>query len=724
MILLVILALIAYVIVAVALPLDLHVEIAVSLGLVLWSLLTMRSKSAIRITWLLAFFAYARYFVFRITHTIYYNNAGDLFAVILMLIADTSCLLMVASNIFVHWYREPDDELGFEPKEVPPLTDQPTVDVFITTVNEPIEVLRRTIYGALSIAYENKKVYVLDDGRRDQVKELAEACGVGYITRQDRANFKAGNLNNAMTHTTGEFILQLDADNLPADTILDLALPRLRADESIWCLQFAIHFFTPGLLERTIHYSGLTTEMSFFYVVFLPSLARWDTAVWNGSGAVLRRSALEKIGGVAMGTILEDHHTSVKMLAQKMRVAYIPKIQVLALSPESLRSYLNQQTRWFLGTIQVWGHQKVLSLPGLTFTQRFCSFIHYFYYWFWVARLIYLFIPVLCVVFHAFPSRMFPYEFVTFWLPIFYIVQIRMPFLMYRGRSSIIFDVYEIIKAPVFCFAAIKGLFSGFKVQFVATHEATKKTTKSDAWFALIYLALLIPLVFVGVVTSAWFVAHPDWSLFWIMYTWYNIFLLLAAICVSCDAHCPPSIYAVDSDIPVTISLGDNSIEGRLVRVSDSGGAILMKESIAASLPHDRILEFDMLGAGLSVRQKARYLAEKERDGNYIIEVATISNPDKSSVEFSNFIKVAYSTNRAWQISPDIHCGTAIPHLARAPIYHAKRGVRNFARQLAIQWSQGTNARDTEGTPEQRETPQAKATDDQAVVLELRAETT
>lgn len=71
------------------------------------------------------------------------------------------------------------------------------VDVFISTKNEPIDMLTKTIRAANNIIYPNKRVYLIDDGDRAEVQQLAKALHVAYLVRPDRETkpFKYGTLN-------------------------------------------------------------------------------------------------------------------------------------------------------------------------------------------------------------------------------------------------------------------------------------------------------------------------------------------------------------------------------------------------------------------------------------------------------------------------------------------------------------------------------------------------
>jgi hypothetical protein len=56
----------------------------------------------------------------------------------------------------------------------------PSVDIFIPTYNESVEIVRRTAVAAMAIDYPKKKVYILDDGRRAYMKALADEVGRAY----------------------------------------------------------------------------------------------------------------------------------------------------------------------------------------------------------------------------------------------------------------------------------------------------------------------------------------------------------------------------------------------------------------------------------------------------------------------------------------------------------------------------------------------------------------
>ena len=85
----------------------------------------------------------------------------------------------------------------------PPMNQHPTVGVFVCTYDEGLHVLEATLVGCNGITYPHT-TYVLDDGRRDEVRRLAARFGAVYVTRSDNEHAKAGNINHALGCTGGE----------------------------------------------------------------------------------------------------------------------------------------------------------------------------------------------------------------------------------------------------------------------------------------------------------------------------------------------------------------------------------------------------------------------------------------------------------------------------------------------------------------------------------------
>jgi cellulose synthase (UDP-forming) len=177
-----------------------------------------------------------------------------------------------------------------EPAPPPP---DATVDVLITTYNEPIDLVATTARAAAAIRYPHR-TWILDDGARPEMREAAEALGVGYLTRSDDwadrpRHAKAGNLNNALFATEGEFLLILDADQIPDPRILDRTLGYF-SDHDVALVQ------TPQWFSNVTEADPLGSQAPLFYGPIQQGKDGWNAAFFCGSNAVVRREALMQLG--------------------------------------------------------------------------------------------------------------------------------------------------------------------------------------------------------------------------------------------------------------------------------------------------------------------------------------------------------------------------------------------------------------------------------------------
>lgn len=186
------------------------------------------------------------------------------------------------------------------PPEPPPGV---TVDVFITTYNEPLDLVLGTAEAAQRIRYPHT-TWILDDGDRPELAAAAARLGVRYLTRSavwaDKPRHaKAGNLNNALLATEGEFLLVLDADQVPDPEILHRTLGYFR-DEKMALVQ------TPQYFVNVPPSDPLGSQAPLFYGPIQQGKDGWNAAFFCGSNAVLRREALMQLGITGYVRAVED----------------------------------------------------------------------------------------------------------------------------------------------------------------------------------------------------------------------------------------------------------------------------------------------------------------------------------------------------------------------------------------------------------------------------------
>ncbi|WP_051142686.1 glycosyltransferase [Gryllotalpicola ginsengisoli] len=175
----------------------------------------------------------------------------------------------------------------------PPAPPGLTVDVFIATYNEELDLVMATAEAAKRIRYPHE-TWILDDGARPELAARAEAAQVGYLTRGPEwegrpRHAKAGNINNALMQTSGEFVLILDADMVPRPEILDRTLGYFD-DDRVALVQ------TPQIFSNVATGDPLGSQAPLFYGPIQEGKDGWNAAFFCGSNAVLRREALMHLG--------------------------------------------------------------------------------------------------------------------------------------------------------------------------------------------------------------------------------------------------------------------------------------------------------------------------------------------------------------------------------------------------------------------------------------------
>ncbi|MCU0283711.1 MAG: glycosyltransferase [Candidatus Nanopelagicales bacterium] len=240
-----------------------------------------------------------------------------------------------------------------------------TVDVFITTYGEDLEVVRRTIAAALSIRGLHRTI-VLDDGRSDEVRDLARALGAEYLRRDSNEHAKAGNINHALRHTDGEFFVLLDADFVPRPELLHELLPHFADPKVAFVQSPQVYGNLRNLVAR-----GAGFMQSVFYTLIQPGKNRFNAAFCVGTNVVFRRSAVEEVGGIYEQSKSEDIWTSILLHERGWRTVYTPQVLAIGDTPETIEAYTKQQQRWAQGGFEILlRHNPLSRRRQLTVDQR------------------------------------------------------------------------------------------------------------------------------------------------------------------------------------------------------------------------------------------------------------------------------------------------------------------------------------------------------------------
>ncbi len=411
------------------------------------------------------------------------------------------------------------------------------VDIFVPTYNEDVDILEATLIGCRKIHYPHT-TYVLDDGNRPQVREMALHQGCQYFARPTHEHAKAGNINYALTRTSGEFIVVLDTDMVPQPTYLDRTLGYFQ-DEKLALIQLPQEFYNQDSIQhasKTAHWH----EQSLFFRVIQPGKNYTNSAFWCGSPSVVRRKALLDVGGVATETITEDIHTSVRMHSRGWKTLFLNEPLAFGIAPQTIKAFLVQRLRWAQGTMQLYrSKDSPLWIPGLSFEQRLSYISSFLAYFESFQKLILILSPVVILGFDIFPMKVKIAPFLLRWIP-YFALNIFANQLGGRGVFNYLkTEKYNLLKVIIF----IKGTFTliikkplEFKVTPKTVNNSVYRQERQEmigyiAIFGLIIIAMFYSLIKIlfphtHTVTKESFII----ALIWSAYNSVIIFLALREI--------------------------------------------------------------------------------------------------------------------------------------------------------------------------------------------------
>lgn len=525
-------------------------------------------------------------------YTIYYLywrtfdslNMDALWFSLLLLVVEVHGAINATLFMFMTWDQRPIAR--------PAAPAGRTVDIFIPTYNEDLSILRMTILGALNVGYPHE-TWVLDDGRRAELCQLCQTMGVHYLTRPDNIYHKAGNINAALTQTSGEFIAIFDADQIPLPEFIGQTLGYF-VDEKVAFVQTPQDFYNlDSVQHKTNWQSGETWhEQSLFYNIIQPGKNRWNAAFWCGSNSIMRRSALLAVGGIATETVTEDIHTSLRLHASGWKSIYCNEMLSMGLAPQDFMAFTVQRLRWGQGAMQVLRRENLLFKRGLTLVQRInymASIITYFEAF---QRLVYTLAPSIVLFTAILPIRAGVLPLALRFAP-YFALGILANVALGKGRfRPIQTERYNLLKMATFIKAsfALLGLEPG---SFKVTPKGASKGLGAITQLAWPYYSLIVVLLVSMIVgglriagllgdtgsESAALLASEGWALF-------NLFIIVGAIRTVMQHVTRRNTYRFPVHVPVVVTLENRVLQGITANIHEQGLALLLSEPLpeAASI--------------------------------------------------------------------------------------------------------------------------------------------
>jgi cellulose synthase (UDP-forming) len=374
-----------------------------------------------------------------------------------------------------------------------------SVDIFVPTYDESVGLLRKTVIAAREMRLPHR-TWVLDDGRRGEVRQMCEELEVGYLTRNSNEHAKAGNINDALGRTDGEFVVVLDADFVPLPQLLERTLGHFERDDKLAFVQLPQTFYNVDSIQH-VDRGSLSSwhEQSLFYDVIQPGKNRWNSAFWCGSPAVIRRAALEEVGGAATSTITEDILTSMRMHAAGWNSLYHDEALAVGVAPGDLDGFRTQRLRWAQGSMQILrSRENPLLKRGLSLAQRLNYFASMTTYFQALQLAVFVSMPLLILVSGQPPITSFGGAFFVRFVPY---MAITLAAIKATGGSSqrLIWDQYfSFLRMFTFLRALPTLLTGGRNIRFRVTPKAPAK----DVPRAALYPHLGVALMNLGVIAA------------------------------------------------------------------------------------------------------------------------------------------------------------------------------------------------------------------------------
>ncbi|WP_421657067.1 glycosyltransferase [Leptothermofonsia sp. ETS-13] len=460
----------------------------------------------------------------------------------------------------------------------------PAVDILIPTFNEPPVVLRRTIVGCQALEYPNKQIYVLDDGKREEIRHLAEELGCHYLARPVNRNAKAGNLNYGLRNSSGELVVVFDADFVPTRNFLTRTVGFFQKP-AIALVQTHQCFYNPDQVTRNL---GLEkevpheTEVSFRHYLLLREGS--NSTPCYGSSFVMRRSALEEVGGFVTKSISEDLYTGIRMTARGYQTVYLNENLSAGLVPEDLLSQLSQRQRWGRGTLQAFFiKENPLTIPGLTLRQRIAYFEAILQWFNTVFRMLFLLVPIAIAFLGVVPFVANLSDWAYFFLPLYCFQMATFAWLRHRAFGALLADIYSVVLCFPLSATILHTLVSPFSKGFQVTPKGTTTQKTIFRWKLAIPLIVLWVLTGISAILQAnnWVnyagdfsPAESDFIKLGALWSSYNLFVIGIALLAMFDRPKPTPYEWFEQQRTVQLEVGQEVMRGVTIRLSEIGAEV------------------------------------------------------------------------------------------------------------------------------------------------------
>lgn len=613
-----------------------------------------------------------RYLYYRTSYTLNFDTWVNGTACALLFAAELYAILTLVLAYFQTLKikeRKPVNLATFSEEELP------TVDIYIPTFNEDVEIVRKTALAAIACEYVpgKKTVYVLDDGRperypendprrekfrarREELRRMCAEIGCVHMTRDNNEHAKAGNINTAFHKTQGDLVLILDCDHIPSRQFLLHTVGFFR-DPKVSFVQTPHWFYNPDPFERNLVTGGhIPVGNELFYKVLQKGNDFWNAAFFCGSAAIIRKSHALEVGGIAVETVTEDCHTALRLHSRGYKSVYYDKIMVAGLAPDTFSAYVGQQVRWARGMAQILRLENPLFNPKLklNLAQRLCYLSATSHFLYGYPRLVYAIAPTLFLLFGINSVQGLGIETLAYAVP-HILLSLYTNHIIYKHvRFSFWNEIFEFVMAFQSGWVTLLALINPKLGSFNVTDKGVNISKRTFDWKSMRGLVIVTLLVVASLLAVPyWILLRPeDWQAVLVNTMWsgFNLILLIAALLVGFEQPQVRTAHRLQRQLPIIISSNGQTIMGETVNISETGALVRLESW--PNLPDE--IDVEIVG---DFNTRAKFKAN-------VVRLSPISESethlaldfvDLSRSEMDALILVIYSDVREWysQSRPD-----------------------------------------------------------------------
>jgi cellulose synthase (UDP-forming) len=528
-----------------------------------------------------------RYFTWRTFGTLNFDHwVSAIFSSFIYIIEAVSLFSFVIYSLQSIWSsgKKRSAEADNFYKEITSGEYLPSVDVFVPTYNEPEQVVCRTVIGCQAMDYPNKKVYILDDTRREHIRELAKKLGCEYITRPDNKHAKAGNINNALPQTSGELITIMDADFVPLRNFLMRTVGFFKKNK-VALVQTPQTFYNPDHHARNLGIDHLVhDDLASFFGFSQSCRDVANSALCCGTSYVVRRTALESTNGYLTKCLAEDSPTSTKMLTLGWQIVYLGEILSTGESTRTYLDFIKQRVRWHHSNYQIFCAGDIIPIwTKLDFLQKSYFLTFYIGNFGPFFRAVFMLSPLVTMLLGASPIVATPAELIYYLVPYLWLLIGSLSWCSEYSVSFFWNEVYE----TILCYPTLKCLIFAIRNPFGLAFKVTRKGVKEESknynfshtyplLVGIFAMVIALCLHLIGYRVGIWQTAvSSEFGLMFFLLT-YNIIIMSIAFLAAIDQ---PERRAMDRfplQTTCKIHTAEHTFSGYTNNISEGGACITL----------------------------------------------------------------------------------------------------------------------------------------------------